>query len=1103
MKRFFCIIVFFIFPLSVYFSFSQTGEQWKIIESEYDSEDVGVSAYTDADHALIDKTGTVDSRYGIQELLNRLGTAGGGTLYLSAGMYKIDGLLVIPKGVILRGDWKQPWKDATVEGTILMAYSGKGSEDELNAFITMEPCASLNNIAIWYPEQSPENITPYPPTVLFGRRGVWGNDYCNVRNVTLINSYSGVVVSRFNGGGCPNIFGLYGTPLSRGIEIDNIADVGRFDRIDFSPDYWSSSGLPGAPVKGGAHSKYIHENATAVVMRRNDWSYTCHLSADGYHTGFLADASKVASDGSKPNGHNYHMTFNNCVEAIRLDAVADVGIMFTNVKITDCELGIVVGAGAGAGAAQFYDCEISARKEAIEVSGKSSMKIMTQQCKVQNGQVNINGGIYVSVDGDFNNVPPQVSTGTGARLILSGNRFTHPVEINNRSLFQCAIDHEPVSIKPLPNLPEIRIPETKPARSALYVVTDAEFGAIANAVTDNTAAIQNALNKAGNEGGGIVFLPPGKYRVNGNLIVPTGVELKGASDLAAVPMGQGSIIEVYAGKNQPDGVPFLQLSERSGIRGITFNYPEQKSSLTKNPATLPKYPYCLRVTGRDVYIVNVSVRATYNGIDLFTHKCDNHYVDYFAGHVFKNAIRIGGGTNNGTVSNVQFNSIVMAYGYENPKFGAWPNSENEETSKNAVYNQNWKELEFMILEDCENQVLYNNFHYASHQGIIFGKNGTAPSGVSIGLGLDASLRSICFEGLDKDKGFDLVNTQVVSVARDVYTETKYIETAPDFKGEAFLYNSDYWGNARFAGVFGGGTVNFLMPHFHQYGTERFLQVTGDADIYMSTGDVNSTSFVTAGKTGQVSVESSVIALSSPTGYRSWWNNLTTSPVLHSQATLPRTGWIATASHNNAIAYYAIDGRADTRWDTGGPQAMGQWFAVDTRQPVTFNTLILDTSGSPNDWPAAYAVYVSDDGINWGDPVATGSQASSVVFIDLPETTARYVRTVQTGVGKTLYWSIHEFYLALVNESVNSIIPIYNENTNGTIYPYLDYRMLYFSNYEQISANSAIRIYNVAGQNVLTCGLSVNGISLEHFPAGMYIVEIKNGNSVIRRKIIIK
>ena len=1118
-----------VFLLCAGITFAQSPIHWRIIETDYFSEDVCVAALTDTDHPQIDKTGTTDSQAGIQALLDLLGQAGGGTLYLSEGIYKVEGQLLIPHGVVLRGDWNQPQKDKPTEGTmlrgdwnqpqkdkptegtmrmqntgntdrprtisgttggtILMAYAGRGSEDETNAFITMEPATGLYNMTIWYPEQLPDNITPYPPSVLYGRRGYWGNDYCNVRNVTFVNAYTGVAVSRLNGGGCPNIFNVYGTPLSRGIEIDNIADVGRIDWVDFSPDYWATSGLPDAPAKDGPHCRYLLENATGVVMRRNDWSYTCHLSLEGYHTGFYAGLSMVAGDMSKPNGHNYHFMIRDCMEAIRLDGVSGAGIMFTKIDIAGCDYGIVVGNGVES-TAQFYDCAIAAKQDAIKISDEASLKLLSQQCTIHAGKVHIGGGLYVSVDSDFDNEPPQVSTGLGARLLFTGNRFSQQMEINDRSLFESYFDHQPVSIKPLPAFPDMKPRETKPARNALYVVTDLTFGGKADAVTDNTEAIQKALDKAGEEGGGIVFLPPGKYRVDGTLSVPEGVEIKGASDVASVPEGEGSIIEIYAGKNDPNGIPFLLLAGKSGIRGITFNYPEQRSSMTINPATLPEYPYCIRATGPDVYIVNVGVRAMSRGIDLFTHRCDNHYVDYLAGHVFKNAIRIGSGSSNGIVSNLQFNSIVMSNGYEYPKFGGWPNSDNDESSKNAVYNQNWEELEFMILEDCKNQILYNNFHYASHKGLILGSNGASPSGISMGLGLDASLRSICYEGIDPDNGFDLINSQVVSIARNVYADSRFIETSPAFTGEAFLYSADFWGNARYGGVYGSGTVNLIMPHFEQYGTERFLHITGDAVVNLSTADVNATNFVTSGKAGQVSVESSVVALNAPQGYHEWRNNIHTSPVIRPETLLPRTGWIASAGDNNNTAYYAIDGIPTTRWTTGGSQRDGQWFSVDLRQPITFNALLLDASLSPNDGPDAYAVYISVDGTSWGDAVAVGAQSTSLLLIRLPETTARYIKIVQTGNGKTNYWSIHEFYLANVSDVVDVSEPSIPD-LNDSPYPYLIHSTLYFGRPEQIAANAIIHIFDISGRLVLTTAYRPNGISLEHIPPGIYLLTLQH------------
>jgi hypothetical protein len=1096
-------IIYLLFCLAIGFSaYTQTGAQWQIIDSDFASEDLAVAAFTDASLASIDKTGVNDSRDGIQELLNRLGSAGGGTLYLSEGKYKIEGKLLIPKGVVLRGDWEKPSVNQPLSGTILMAYWGRGDETEDNAFITTESSTGIYNLAIWYPEQDADNIVPYPPTILYGKQGYWGNDYNNVRNVTLVNAYSGVVLSRRNGGGCPNVYNLYGTPLSRGIEIDNIADVGRLDWIEFSPDYWAASGLPGAPQKGSAYSAFIRANATGIVMRRNDWSYACHVDIEGYKIGFHA-AESVASADSKPNGHNYGMTYRNCNIGILIESISNAGIMFTRAKIENCDKGVVI-AGDAASVAQFYDCEIAATDEAIRIERSASTKLMTQQCTITSGKVNLDGGIYTSVDGDFNNSTPQVTIGAYARTILTGNRFAASPDIQNRSLFVCKIDHNPVTVKKLPEFPVIRPRETKPARKALYTVTDAEFGAIADATTDNTAAIQNALNKAASEGGGLVFLPAGKYKVAGNLIVPTGVELKGASDLASVPKGQGSILEVYAGKNQPEGTPFLKLSEKSGIRGVSFNYPEQLSSMTKNLETLPQYPYCIQAAGDSIYIVNVGVRATSNGIDLFSHRSDHHYVDYFAGHVFKNGIRVGGGSKDGIIANTQFNSIVYASGYENPKFGAWPNSINETESKDAVYSQNWLELEFLVLEDCEDEMLYNDFHYASHKGIVFReKNGKAPSGLALGYGIDASMRAIYYEAISLEKGFDLINSQVVSVARDnLYPDTKYIETAPGFTGTAYIFSSDYWGSPKYGGVFSGsGKVALTLAHFVQSGSTRFLEIAGNDEISMDNSDCNTSNFVTVGKTNLVGVQSSISALSSPANYKLWFNNLTTAPVFSSEAPLlSRTGWIVTASGGNPNL--AIDGNANTRWDNGSQVNPGQWFAVDTRIPVKINTIILDASNSPNDFPKEYAVYLSSDGLNWGNPVATGSNASSVTIISIPEVTTQYLKVVQTGSGKTQYWSIHEFYLTYI-ENIFSDIPAIRTDDAPIVYPNPVIGGMASIDLEEMILS--VKIYTVEGRLINAYPVNNRSVKIPvaQYAKGTYLFVIETERGISKQKVIIR
>ena len=53
------------------------------------------------------------------------------------------------------------------------------------------------------------------------------------------------------------------------------------------------------------------------------------------------------------------------------------------------------------------------------------------------------------------------------------------------------------------------------------------FGARGNGKTDDTAAIQKALDAAGRQGGNVVLLPRGEYLVRGYLHVPDDVTLQG------------------------------------------------------------------------------------------------------------------------------------------------------------------------------------------------------------------------------------------------------------------------------------------------------------------------------------------------------------------------------------------------------------------------------------------------------------------------------------------------------------------------------------------------------------------------------------------------
>ena len=1065
------------------------AQNWRLIKPAYPTKDAFVAGYS-----VTKGDGITDDTESFQKGLNSLTNVGpskvnGGILFVPAGKYVIKGNLNIPKGVTIRGEWKKPEKGQPIEGTILMAYAGRGDENA-TPLITMEPAAGVMDLAIWYPEQTPDNIVPYPASIVMGKPKHFGNEYCNVKNITLVNSYIGIAISRVNGGGCPVFYDIYGSPLSVGIEIDYIADVGRIDRVDFSPAYWCGSGLPDSPAAGGSFDKWIYENGTGIMMRKNDWSYTTNITVEGYKVGFNA-APSITNEGSKPNGQNYQLKVIGCKTGIQCDAIANSGIQFTRSIIKNCENGVVVNKGT-AGALHFHTCEIDATQNAFVTDAESSTRIMILQNQIQKGNVNINGAILTFIDCDFYNPAPQIVLGRNARSIITGNRFKEKVNIENHSLLECIIDHTPVSLEKLPEFPVAMLEnqKQKPDREYLYLATDPEFGANPDGNTDNTQAIQKALDKAAAEGGGIVYLPPGKYKVLGNLNIPSGVELKGALDNSSAPVGPGSILQVYSGKGNLNAQPFMTMKENSGLRGVVFDYPEQKTSDLPNPIV---YPYCVQVQGKDVYIVNVGIRAAYQGFDLFTYKCDNHYIDYISGHSLKTGIKVGGGSENGKICNLQYNLIVYACGYQT-KFGSFSNS--IEAYKDMVYTYGYENFDFLVVENCKDEWLYNNFAFGAQRGLLFTGNNAenASNGISVGMAIDGARRAYCFDALNS-KGFDFINNQIVSTGEP---NTRYIETTANFTGRVTLHNSDYWGSALQGVQVENGTVNLIAASFVQPGKDRFANIIGGKLNITASHITLKDPLLNSDNESRFSAQSSVLDGKGITTSKCelWKNNMSNTPTLAipQSSVLDRTGWIASGSKNSNSANNAIDGKEDTRWTSGSQKEPGDWFKVDMRNKQKFNLIILDTTGSPNDTPAKYELYVSDDDLDWGEPIATGEGSSMMTIISIPTQNARYFKVVQTGNTKTNYWSIHEAYV--INDDYENTVKSTSQKDSNIFYANGNICLKGFS------GKSEINIFRINGEKVFSCQSESRQVQVP-MEQGIYVVHVNNQNHSFCKKIVIQ
>ena len=408
-----------------------------------------------------DPTGQKDNTAIVQRAMNDLAKAGGGVIYIPAGIYRFNGNLKVPGGISLRGDWKRPLEGGSGKGTILAVYGGRGHHGSRNQavghpFILITGgIAAIRNLGFWYPEQTIDNVQPYPPTL--ARNYMAGLYY----NLTFYNSYQGVY--SLQAGGMPNFENIYGTFLKRGLFNDNNLEYGFVDRVYISPVIWADAPtdvITNAPRNNRkALFDYCRQNTEGIFLGHND------------------------------NLELYDITIRDAKTGIRYDK----GIL---------PLAKTVGP---------YGLQ-------MKIDAKRDVRYL-----------NAWAGGYPDLD-------------------------QYP-QLKDTDYSWAAVG--------------------KPARNDVFInVRKEPWNAKGDGHTDDTTAIQKALDHAKKQGGGVVYLPAGDYAVKTHLTIPSGVELRGGYDCAHRDNNAGKSLTVlfaYEGENSRDlktHPAFISMKESSGLVGV-------------------------------------------------------------------------------------------------------------------------------------------------------------------------------------------------------------------------------------------------------------------------------------------------------------------------------------------------------------------------------------------------------------------------------------------------------------------------------------------------------------------------------------------------------
>jgi len=299
-------------------------------------------------------------------------------------------------------------------------------------------------------------------------------------------------------------------------------------------------------------------------------------------------------------------------------------------------------------------------------------------------------------------------------------------------------------------------------------------GAKADGATDDTAAIQSALDEA-SKTGGRVLLPSGRSLVKGSLRVPPGVTVQGTmeSPVWSEPL-KGSIVLATGGRGQEDGPALFELGHSSAVRGLTVWYPEQQTT------NIAPYSWTFHLQGHDNTVENVTLINSYNGIRIGPESNVRHRIRSVYGCVLRRGIQVDACSDIGRIDNVQFH----CHWWSSPEVrGDWK----------PVHEFMWQHCEAFIFGRTDWEYVNNTFVFPVNIGYRFIQTKTgAANGQFSGIGADEANVCVKVEAI-QPMGLLISNGQFVCMHGDQRIGVLVEETC---KGSVRLVNCAFWGQNR-------------------------------------------------------------------------------------------------------------------------------------------------------------------------------------------------------------------------------------------------------------------------------------------------------------------
>lgn len=262
--------------------------------------------------------GQADDTAAFQKALDEAGRAGGGTVFVPAGRYRIEGTLSIPANVRLEGIFRfaptPRWgRSDDLPGSVLLAFEGRGNRTAPPFIRLAGMNASLGGLVIAYPEVDNTCVPPepYPPCIL-----AEGVENVSIDNCLLLNPYEAIRLVRAARHLVRNVMGY---PRWRGIYVDECYDIGRIENVHFWP--FGVHYRPDDPL-----CQWINLHGVAFEFARTDWQYVLNTFCFGYGVGYKFSQSQHGS----ANGNFLGIGADCCERAVLVEQCQPPGLLITN-----------------------------------------------------------------------------------------------------------------------------------------------------------------------------------------------------------------------------------------------------------------------------------------------------------------------------------------------------------------------------------------------------------------------------------------------------------------------------------------------------------------------------------------------------------------------------------------------------------------------------------------------------------------------------------------------------------------------------------------------------------------------------------------------------